>query len=140
MNTNFLKNPFIHDRLALKMNRCLQDTAISEWKTKEKSTLIQNHPNATALNNYRPITCLPMTWKILKAQIREDIYSLLSCRLFHKEQKGFHKKTSGTEYFLYIDQWTLEDRNNKKEDNLPNCLFCNFVKPHNKTKRKRNKR
>ena len=33
-------------------------------------------------NNYRPITCLPMTWKILTAQIREEIYDSLTSRTF----------------------------------------------------------
>ena len=51
--------------------------------TKGKTTLIQKDPNkGTAPNNYRPITCLPVMWKILTAQIREEInYSLISCGL-----------------------------------------------------------
>ena len=41
----------------------------------------------TAPNKYRPITCLPMMWKILTAQIREKIYySLTSCGLFPDER------------------------------------------------------
>ena len=43
--------------------------------TKGKTTLIQKDPSkGTAPNNYRPITYLPMMWKILTAQIREKIY------------------------------------------------------------------
>ena len=39
--------------------------------TKGKNTLIQKAPSKeTAPNNYRPITCLPMMWKIRTAQIR----------------------------------------------------------------------
>ena len=42
--------------------------------TKEKTTLIQKDPNkGTAANNYRPITCLPMIWKILTAQRERDL-------------------------------------------------------------------
>ena len=29
------------------------------------------------LNNYRPIMCLSIMWKILTAQMRQDIYYLL---------------------------------------------------------------
>ena len=37
--------------------------------------IFQKDPlKGTAPNNYKPITCLPMMWKILTAQIREDIY------------------------------------------------------------------
>ena len=43
--------------------------------TKRKTILIQKEPSkGTAPNNYRPITLLPMMWKILTAQIRETIY------------------------------------------------------------------
>ena len=44
-------------------------------------------------------------WKILTAQICEEIYySLASHRLFPKEQEGCHKGTRGTGDLLYIDQ------------------------------------
>ena len=44
---------------------------------------------ATARNKYRPITCLPMMWKILTAQIREEInYSLTSWGWFPDKEKG----------------------------------------------------
>ena len=71
----FKKSTSIHDRLALEMNRCLQDTQVPDLMTKGKTTLIQKNPSkGTAPNNYRPITCLPMMWKILTTQIREEIY------------------------------------------------------------------
>ena len=65
----------VYDRLALEMNRCLQDAQVPDWITKGKTALNQKDPyKGTAPNNYRPITCLPMMWKILTAQIREKIY------------------------------------------------------------------
>ncbi len=68
----FKKFTSIHDRLALEMNRCLQGAQVPDWMTKGKTTLIQKDPSkGTAPNNYRPIICLPMMWKILTAQIRE---------------------------------------------------------------------
>ena len=49
--------------------------------------------------------CLPMMWKILMAQIREEIYfSLTSHRLFFEEQKGCRKGSRGIGELLYIDQ------------------------------------
>ena len=86
----FKKFTSIHGRLALEMNRCLQGTQVPDWMTKGKTMLIQKDPSkGTAPNNYRPITCLPMMWKILTAQIREKIYYLLTSRgLFPDEQKG----------------------------------------------------
>ena len=47
-----------------------------------------------AQNYYK---CLPMTWKILMAQIKEEIYdSLTSHRFSPEERKGWHKWTRGT--------------------------------------------
>ena len=47
-------------------------------------------------------------WKILTAQIREEInYSLTSCELFPEEQKGCHNESRGTGELLYIDQHIL---------------------------------
>ena len=59
----------------------------------------------TAQTNYRPITCLPMMWKILMAQIRKTIYySLISDEIFSNKKKGRRKRARGTKKQLYIDQ------------------------------------
>ena len=108
----FKKFTSILRRLALEMNRCLQDAQVPEWMTKGKTTLIQKDPSkGTAPNNYRPITCLPIMWKILTAQIRGKIYySLTSRGLFPDEQKGCRKGSRGTAELLYIDQYILQTR------------------------------
>ena len=48
----------------------------------------------TAFHYYSPITYLPMMWKILRVQIREEIYFLLiNHGPFPKEQNGCHEGT-----------------------------------------------
>ena len=113
----FNKFTSIHDRLALEMNRCLQDAQVPDWMTKGKTTLIQKDPNnGTAPNNYRPINCLPMMWKILTALIREEMYySLTSRGLFPDEQKGCHNGSRGTAELLYIDQHILNESKNRRK-------------------------
>ena len=70
----FKKFTAVHDRLAKEMNKFLQRAHVPEWKMKGRTTLIQKDPSkGTAPNNYRPITCLTMMWKILTAQIREEL-------------------------------------------------------------------
>ena len=94
----FLKFTSIHDRLAIKMNRCLEETDISEWMTKGKITLIQkDSQKEITQNNYRPVT-----WKILMAEIKVEIYYLLIKHgPFYAEQKGCCKGTRGdTIYWL----------------------------------------
>ena len=117
-NTWFKKFTSIHGRLALEMNRCLQGAQVPEWMTKGKTTLIQKEPSkGTAPNNYKPITCLPMMWKILTAQIREKIYYFLTSRgLFPDEQKGCRKGSRGTAELLYIDQHILNESKTKRKN------------------------
>ena len=114
----FKKFTFLHGRLALEMKRCLQDAQVPEWMTKGKTTLIQKDPSkGTAPNNYRPITCLPIMWKILTAQIREKIYySLTSRGLFPDEEKGYRKGSRDTEELLYIDQHTLNESKARRKN------------------------
>ena len=67
--------------------------------TKGKTTLIRIDPpqKGTTPNNYTPIKCPPMMWKILTAQSREkNNYSLISYGLLLKEQKCCRKGTRET--------------------------------------------
>ena len=107
----FKKFTSIHNRLMIKMNRCLQEANVPKWMTKGKTPLIHKDLlKGTAPNNYRPIMCLPIMWKILIAQIREEIYDLLtSCGLFLKEEKGCHKETRDTGKLIHTDQHILNE-------------------------------
>ena len=86
--------------------------------TKEKTTLIQKDPcKGTAPNNHRPINCLPMTWKILTAQIREEIYnSLISLGLIPDEQKECCNGSRCTSELHYIDQYILNESKNRRKN------------------------
>ena len=71
----------------------------------------------TAPNNYRSIICLPMMWKILTAQIWEEIYySLTNHGLFPDEQKGCRKGSSGTAELLYINQHILNKSKTRRKN------------------------
>ena len=100
------------------MKKCLQSAYVPKWMTKRRTTLIQKDPSkGTAPNNYQPITCLPLMWKILPAQIREEIYySLRSRGLFPDEQKGCCKGSRGTAELLYIDQHILNETKTRRKN------------------------
>ena len=67
--------------------------------------------------NYKPMTCLPMMWKILTAQIRGGIYySLTSRGLFPEEQKGCCKGSGGTAELLYLDQHILNESKTRRKN------------------------
>ena len=100
------------------MNKCLQRARIPESMIKGRATLIQKDPNkGTGPNNYSPITCQPMMWKILTAQIREEIYySLTSDGLSPGEQKGCCKGSRGTAELLSIDQHILNESKSRRKN------------------------
>ena len=54
--------------------------------------------------------------KLLTAQIREIHYSLISHKLFSKEQKGCGKGTKGTRELLYIDQHILNESKTRQKN------------------------
>ena len=59
-------------------------------------------------SNFRPITCLPLTWKWLTWMISEEIYGYLDERnLFPEEKKGCRKKSRGTQDLLFIEKMVL---------------------------------
>ena len=66
--------------------------------------------------NYRPITCLLIMWKMLTAQIKKIYHSLISHRIFPEEQKGCCKRTKGTEELLYIHQDILNESNTRRKN------------------------
>ena len=100
------------------MNKCLQTAHVPKWMIKGRTTLIQKDPNkGTTPNNYRHITCLPMMWKILTAQIREAIcHSLTSRGLFPDEHKGCCKGSRGTAELLYIDKQILHESKTRRKN------------------------
>ena len=114
----FKKFTSIHDRQALEMNRCLQGAHVPGQTTKGKTILIQKNASKELLpNNYRPITCLPMMWKILTAQITEEIYySLTSRGLFPEEETGCCKGSRGTTELLNIDQHILNESKTRRKN------------------------
>ena len=64
----------------------------------------------TIPSNYRPMTCLPLMWKLLTGMISEEIYGYLDERnLLPGEQKGCRKKSRGTHDLLFIEKMVLRD-------------------------------
>ena len=66
----------------------------------------KDHPDprkGTTSNNYRSITGLPIMWKILTVQIREEIYySQKAPGLFANDQKGCCKETIGRGQLVHV--------------------------------------
>ena len=62
----FKKLPGLHARLQLHLQDCVNLGNVPEWTAKGRTVLIQKDAmKGTQANNYRPITCLPIMWKLL---------------------------------------------------------------------------
>ena len=61
-------------------------------------------------SNYRPITCLPLMWKLLTGIIADQIYAHLDQeKLLPGVQKGRRKGSRGTNDLLYIDKAAIKE-------------------------------
>ena len=63
-----------------------------------------------AVENYWPITCLPLMRKLLAGLIAEEMYTYLEGKnLLPNEQTGCKRKSRGTKDQLLIDKTVLKD-------------------------------
>ena len=68
-------------------------------------------------SNYRPITCLPLVWKLLTGMISDEMYSFLEeSNLLPEEQKGYRKGSRGTNDLLFIDKMVLREVKSRKKN------------------------
>ncbi len=79
--------------------------------------LIQKDPaKGKAADNYRPIACLPLIWKLLTGICADKIYDhLRDNNLLPEEQKGCRRKSRGTKDQLLIDKAVVREARRKKE-------------------------
>ena len=79
----WIKNPsnFL-ERIAVQVNKILiRDESLLAWMTHGCTVLSQKHPRkGNAVENYCPVTCLLLMWKLLTGVIAEEIMIILSTR------------------------------------------------------------
>ena len=78
--------------------------------TKGRTLLIMKDVSKGNLpRNFRPISCLPLTWKLFTGIISEEIYGFLDDKkLLPEEQKECKKKPRGAHDLLFIDTMVLK--------------------------------
>ena len=77
--------------------------------------------------NYRPITCLSTTYKLLKSILTDKTYSHLEQNdLFPLEQKGCRRGSNGCKHQLMINKMILE--NCKKRKRNLSCAWIDYKK------------
>ena len=101
----------LHPRLQLHLQECVHQGNVSEWMVRGRMVLIQKDPKKdTQANNYRPIACLPIMWKLLTGIMGEKLYQHLERNgLLGDEQKGCRKGSRGTKDQLLVDKAFLKN-------------------------------
>ena len=108
----WLKNfSSLHERVNLKLKECLDSGLVPSWLTRGRTSLLQKDKKKdNVANNYRPITCLPLMWKLLTGLIADQIYAHLDQeKLLPEEQKRCRKGSRGTNDLLYIDRAVIKE-------------------------------
>ncbi len=99
----------LHERLAVQMNQLLVDGTHPEWLTQGRTILIMKDPQkGTIPSNYRPITCLCTTWKLLSGIIAAKM-SRHMAQYMHRAQKGIGSNTRGAKHQLLVDRAVTRD-------------------------------
>ena len=75
----WLKNfSSLHERERLQLKECLDSGFVPSWLTRVRTSLLQKDKSeGNVASNYRPITCLPLMWKLLTGVITDQIYAHL---------------------------------------------------------------
>ena len=91
---------------------------IPEWMTSGRTVLCQKDPKkGNAVDNYRPIACLPLMWKLITGIISETMYKFLDeNEILPLEQKGCRRRSRGTKEQLLIDKSILADCKRKHKN------------------------
>lgn len=108
----------LHSKMLQYLNECLETQTVPEWMTTGRTTLIQKDPSkGKAPGNYRPITCLPIVWKILTSIMSVEIYRHLEDNdLIGEEQKGCRRGYRGTKDHLLLDKVIMKDSRQRKKN------------------------
>ena len=108
----------MHGRIRSQLKEYIDSGFVLSWLTKGRTALLQKDKSkGNITSNYRPITCLPLMWKLLPGVIADQIYGhLYQQKLLTEEQKGCRKRSRGTNNLLYIDRAVIREVKSTKKN------------------------
>ena len=111
--SNFWLNCLIstHKQMALNLTNLLQNPETAPaWLSEGTTYLLPKSQESQNPKNYRPITCLTTTYKILTSTIIERMYTFLEENsILPQEQKGCKRNSYGCKDRLLINKMILEN-------------------------------
>ncbi|XP_067940472.1 uncharacterized protein [Watersipora subatra] len=106
----------LHTRIVNQMNEIIKRGTPTSWMTTGRTLLILKDASTGNIPSHnRPITCLPIMYKVLTAIILDSIYEHLERnKILPWEQKGCSRKSRGTKDQLIIDKCVMKDSKARK--------------------------
>ena len=103
--------------------------SVPDWMTKGRTVLVMKDKDERGeLTNFRPITCLPIMWKLLTGVLADKMYEHLEEKqLLQEEQKGCRRKSKGAKDQLLIDKLII--RNCKRRKTGLAMAWVDYRKP-----------
>ena len=91
---------------------------IPVWMTTGRTVLCQkDQERGNAVDNFRPISCLPLAWKLMTGIIADSMYEFfVENDVLPVEQKGCRRNSRGTKDQLLIDKMVLADCKRKHKN------------------------
>ena len=99
------------------LQHCINNYQALEWMPTGKTALLQKDKSkGNVANNYSPITCLPIMWKLPTGIISERLYKYLQdTNIIPHQQKGCRRKCRGTKNQMLIDKMVMMKQEKKKQ-------------------------
>ena len=101
----------MHDRIACQLTALVEKGDVPARMMYGRTVLcVKDRSKGNALSNFRPISCLPLMWKLLTGMLSEQLYEHVNTNdMLPSEQKGCRKETRGTKGQLLIDRMVLKN-------------------------------
>ena len=105
----------MHNSIALQLDRCLQENNLPKWMVSGKPLLcIKEIQKGNLVSNFRPITSLPLIWKLLTGTLVEEFQRRENCleifraetyipgNIISEDSKKESKTARGSKVSLYL--------------------------------------
>jgi hypothetical protein len=101
----------LHSTMVSLFNQVVQSPCDSPtWLTEGVTYMLPKSAETANPKNYRPITCLPTTYKVLTSILSERIYHhAIENHILPEEQRGCRKNSYGTKDQLLLNKTILND-------------------------------
>ena len=106
----------MQERIALHLQSCITRGEVPDWMTTGRTILLLKYKSKrNEVSNHRPITCLPLMWKLITGIVADEIYNLLEENdLLPEEQKGCRTNSRGTKDQFLISKAVIQNCRRRK--------------------------